>query len=68
MRAKSARKLSGKRSRGPKPSRAAAASRADRERAELALSPAERLTLALELSDLCAALAAAGRRAMQDEP
>lgn len=68
MKAKSARNLSRKRSGGQKPSRAVAASRADRERADLALSTAERLTLALELSDLCAALAAAGRRAMQDEP
>jgi len=32
----------------------------------LALTPAERLTLALELSDLCAELAAAGRRALKE--
>lgn len=41
-------------------------SRAAREKSELALTPAERLTLALELSDLCAGLAAAGRRALKD--
>jgi hypothetical protein len=43
--------------------RAVLASRSARERAELAMTPAERLTLALELSDLCAELAEAGRRA-----
>lgn len=47
-------------------SRAAGRSRAAREKAELALTPAERLTLALELSDLCAELAAAGRRALRE--
>ena len=41
-------------------------SRAAREKAELALTPAERLTLALELSDLCADLAAAGQRALRE--
>ncbi|MHB8893755.1 MAG: hypothetical protein ACYC99_01075 [Candidatus Geothermincolia bacterium] len=41
-------------------------SRVAREKAELALTPAERLTLALELSDLCADLAAAGRQALKE--
>jgi hypothetical protein len=53
---------------GGSPSRGAQCSRAARERAELALTPAERLTLALELSDLCADLAAAGRRALEERP
>jgi hypothetical protein len=39
-----------------------------RRQAELAMTPAERLTLALELSDLCADLAAAGRRALERRP
>lgn len=41
-------------------------SRAAREKAELAMTPAERLTLALELSDLCAQLAVAGRNAQKE--
>jgi len=41
-------------------------SRAARERAELAMTPAERLTLAVELSDLCEQLAAAGRQALKE--
>lgn len=45
-----------------RPSRATVRSRAAREQVELAMTPAQRLTLALELSDLCADLAAAGRR------
>lgn len=44
-------------------SRAAERSRAAREKAELAMTPAQRLTLALDLSDLCEDLAAAGRHA-----
>jgi hypothetical protein len=51
---------------GARVSRGPASSRAAREKAELALTPAERLTLALELSDLCAELAAAGRRALKE--
>lgn len=51
---------------GAHPSRAAERSRAARERAELAMTPGERLTLALELSDLCEGLAAAGRRALRE--
>ena len=47
-------------------SRTAGRSRAAREKAELALTPGERLTLALELSDLCADLAAAGQRALRE--
>lgn len=39
----------------------AGSSRAVREKAELAMTPAERLTLALELSDLCEELATSGR-------
>ena len=46
-------------------SRSAGSSRAAREKAELEMTPAERLTLALELSDLCAELAAAGQRALK---
>jgi len=49
-----------------RPSRSAQSSRATRERAELAMTPAERLSLALELSDLCAELAAAGRCAQKE--
>jgi hypothetical protein len=41
-------------------------SRVAREEAEQAMTPAERLTLALELSDLCAELAAAGQRALEE--
>ena len=48
-------------------SRAAGKSRAARERAEQDMSPAERLSLALELSDLCESLAAAGERTMQEQ-
>jgi hypothetical protein len=51
---------------GARVSCAAEGSRIARERVELALTPAERLTLALELSDLCAELAAAGRRALKE--
>jgi len=53
---------------GARASRGAESSRAARESAELALTPAERLTLALELSDLCAELAAAGRGALKERP
>jgi len=49
-----------------RPSRSAESSRAAREKAELAMTPAERLSLALELSDLCADLAAAGRSAQKE--
>lgn len=49
----------------PRASRSAERSRVARETAELAMTPAERLTLALELSDLCAELAAAGQRAQE---
>ena len=52
----------------PRASRAAESSRAARQSAELAMTPAERLTLALELSDLCEALAAAGRSALRERP
>ena len=52
----------------PRASSAAARSVAVREKAELAMTPAERLTLALELSDLCAGLAVAGRRARKGPP
>lgn len=48
-------------------SRGAAGSRAAREKAELAMTHAQRLTLALELSDLCESLAAAGRRALRTQ-
>lgn len=58
----------GRRPPGARVSRSAAASRTGREREELALSPAARLTLALELSDLCDGLAAAGRRARKGRP
>ena len=47
-------------------SRGAESSRTARERAELALTPAERLTLALELSDICAELAAAGQSVLKE--
>ena len=46
--------------------RGAESSRAAREKAELALTPAERLTLALELSDLCEDLAIAGQHAIKE--
>jgi hypothetical protein len=52
---------------GSPASRGAQSSRAARERAELEMTPAERLTLALELSDLCADLATAGRRALKEQ-
>jgi hypothetical protein len=51
-----------------RPSPGAESSRRAREIAELAMSPAERLTLALELSDLCADLGAAGLRASKRRP
>lgn len=50
----------------PRASRAAERSRVAREEAELAMTPAERLTLALELSDLCEELAAAGRSVVKE--
>lgn len=49
-------------------SRGADSSRIAREKAEPAMTPAERLTLALELSDLCEKLAAAGQRALKKRP
>jgi len=59
---------SSRRGSGARPSRGAERSRAAREKAELELTPAERLTLALELSDLCEELAVAGRRALKERP
>jgi len=50
---------------GVRASRGAEHSRVAREKAELEMTPAERLTLALELSDLCEELTAAGQRALQ---
>ena len=47
-------------------SHAAGRSRAARESAELAMTPAPMLTLALELSDLCEGLAVAGQHALQE--
>lgn len=63
----SPRRASGKGT-GVRASHSAGSSRAARERQELAMTPAERLTLALELSDLCVDLAAAGRRARHSCP
>jgi len=60
------RRLSRSGTPGPRLSRGAENSRTVRERAELEMTPAERLTLALELSDLCADLAAAGQRALRE--
>jgi len=57
---------SSKQGSGARASRCVDRSRTAREQAELALPPAERLTLALELSDLCAELAAAGQRALKE--
>jgi len=47
-------------------SRSAMQSRLVRELTEQGMTQAERLTLALELSDLCEELATAGRRALQE--
>ena len=58
--------LGSKRGSGARASRGIESSRVAREKAELELTPAERLTQALELSDLCAGLAAAGRQALKE--